>query len=356
MRYTIFLFLLVLAGCLTPAQSPDTTTVWPNPRWVEQESKTEALIIGMHAVDEQVVWASGQAGTFVRTTDGGATWIAGKVAGADSLEFRDVHGIDANIAYLLSAGTGDASRIYKTLDAGTTWSLQYMNEEPEGFFDCMSFWDADRGIAMSDAVDGEFILIKTTDGGATWSRIDPAIVPDAFPGEGSFASSGTCLITRPGGHVWFGTGASGVETRILSSTDYGETWQASSTPIVSDTPSSGTYSLAFWNQNDGLALGGDYARPDTLLPSIAYTEDGGGTWHLTSSFPLKGSVFGSSIVPDMPTPTVVAVAPTGSAYSTDGGHTWARLDTLNYWTVAFAGKNVGWAGGPGGRIAKFLPQ
>ncbi|MEM1093698.1 MAG: hypothetical protein AAGJ10_03765 [Bacteroidota bacterium] len=356
MRSALLLLLFLSTGCVNSESTPDDVAPWLNPRWVAQESGTDALIIGMHAVDDQVVWASGQRGTFVRTTNGGSTWTAGVVPGADSLEFRDVHGITADMAYLLSAGTGDASRIYKTVDAGTTWTLQYMNEEPDGFFDCMSFWDADRGIAMSDAVDGEFILISTADGGATWTRIDPAVVPDAFPGEGSFASSGTCLITMPGGHVWFGTGASGVETRIISSADYGQSWQASGTPLASDTPSSGTYSLAFWDHDHGLALGGDYARRDTLLPSVAFTEDGGKTWQLTASFPLKGSVYGSSTVPGMPTPTVVAVAPTGSAYSYDGGHTWAPLDTLNYWTVAFAGADVGWAGGPNGRIARFSAE
>ncbi|MEM6647928.1 MAG: hypothetical protein AAF730_16915 [Bacteroidota bacterium] len=356
MRCLLLLLVLIMTGCTTPNEAPQEAATWPNPRWVAQESGTDALIIGMHAVDENVVWASGQQGTFVRTTDGGETWDAGVVPDADALEFRDVHGIDASTAYLLSAGTGEASRIYKTTDAGDTWALQYVNDEPEGFFDCMSFWDAERGIAMSDAVDGEFILIATEDGGTTWTRINPAIVPDAFPGEGSFASSGTCLITKPGGHVWFGTGASGVETRIISSADYGQTWQVSGTPLPSDTPSSGTYSLAFWDLDHGLALGGDYARPDTLLPSVAYTEDSGKTWQLTDSFPLKGSVFGSSIVPGMPTPTVVAVAPTGSAYSYDGGHTWATLDTLNYWTVAFAGDDIGWAGGPSGRIVRFAAE
>ncbi|GAB5519655.1 MAG: oxidoreductase [Rhodothermales bacterium] len=356
MRTLLFLLCLGVLGCLSPDDGDSDETTWRNPQWVEQTSGTDALIIGMHALDEMVVWASGQQGTYVRTADGGQTWHAGTVPGADSLEFRDVHGIDANTAYLMSAGTGDASRIYKTMDTGATWDLQFMNDEPEGFFDCMSFWDADRGIAMSDAVNGEFILITTDNGGETWTRIDPTIVPDAFPGEGSFASSGTCLITQPDGNVWFGTGASGIEARIFSSMDYGQTWQVSGTPLATDTPSSGTYSLAFWDLNNGLAFGGDFARPDTLLPSVAYTEDGGETWHLTDSFPLKGSVFGSSIVPDMPTPTVVTVAPTGSAYSIDGGHSWTSLDTLNYWTVAFASPDVGWAAGPGGRIVRFAPE
>ena len=44
------------------------------------------------------------------------------VPGATDLDFRDVHGVDANTAYLLSAGEGEKSRIYKTADGGQTWT------------------------------------------------------------------------------------------------------------------------------------------------------------------------------------------------------------------------------------------
>ena len=55
------------------------------------------------------------------------------MAGAESLEFRDVHAVDAATAYLLSIGSGEQSRIYKTTDAGLTWVLQFTNPEHAGF-------------------------------------------------------------------------------------------------------------------------------------------------------------------------------------------------------------------------------
>ena len=79
----------------------------------------------------------GTEGTYARTTDGGTTWHAGVVPDAGALQFRDVHAVDAETAYLLSIGDGEQSRIYKTTDAGLTWALQFKNPEPEGFFDCM---------------------------------------------------------------------------------------------------------------------------------------------------------------------------------------------------------------------------
>ena len=73
------------------------------------------LLQAVSAVDERIVWVSGRAWTFARTTDGGEHWHAGRVSGADTLEFRDVEAISADTAFLLSAGSGDLSRIYKTV-------------------------------------------------------------------------------------------------------------------------------------------------------------------------------------------------------------------------------------------------
>src|SRR5947199_10482647 len=85
-------------------------------RWVPQNSTTTSSLRGVSAVNAKVVWASGTGGTWLRTTDGGSKWNAARVAGADDLDFRDVHGVDDRTAYLLSIGAGDKSRIYKTVN------------------------------------------------------------------------------------------------------------------------------------------------------------------------------------------------------------------------------------------------
>lgn len=162
-------------------------------QWIPQVSNTTASLRGLSVVDSETAWASGTGGTFLRTTDGGATWSKGTVSGAEKLDFRDVHAVNANTAYLLSIGPGGNSRIYKTNDAGRNWSLQYTEQNPKGFLDCMDFWDAQHGIAAGDSVDGHFHLLTTDDGGAHWAAVDPARLPAAQPGEGGFAASGTCI-------------------------------------------------------------------------------------------------------------------------------------------------------------------
>lgn len=322
------------------------------PAWEVQVADTSISFIGMWVVSEQVVWVSGPRGRWGRTTDGGATWSFGVVPGAESLGFRDVHAFSEREAVLLSIGSGPASRIYVTEDGGESWTLSFANEDQDAFFDCLSFWDRDRGLAFSDSHEGEFTLIRTDDGGTTWSRIDPATVPDARPGEGAFASSGTCVVTRPGGLGWFATGASGVDTRVIRTRDYGATWEEALTPIASDAPASGIFSLAFLDDTLGVAAGGDDGRKGATFDDVALTVDGGRTWTLGGRTGLGGAVYGVSFVPGAPTPTLVVVNPAGSAWSADRGATWARIDSLSYWTVGFAAPGAGWAAGPG-RIARI---
>ena len=147
----LVLGLTQLSGCAPSEIGQQTRPLRLNPVLTAQTSGVEARLIGISPVDENTVWIGGTAGTYARTTDGGTTWHAGVVPDAGALQFRDVHAVDAETAYLLSAGEGEQSRIYKTMDAGLTWALQFINPEPQGFFDCMDFWDAEHGIAFSDS-------------------------------------------------------------------------------------------------------------------------------------------------------------------------------------------------------------
>src|SRR5512133_2438565 len=74
------------------------------PTLTPQNSGTTQSLIAVSPVNSRVVWASGRGGTFVVTTDGGETWRAGVVAGAEALQFRDVQAVSDKVAYLLSIG------------------------------------------------------------------------------------------------------------------------------------------------------------------------------------------------------------------------------------------------------------
>src|SRR5690348_12844236 len=102
-------------------------------QWAPQHSRTSAGLRGLSAADSKVVWASGQKGTYLRTTDGGATWVGRVVPGAESLDFRDVEAFGRDAAILLSSGPGHASRVYRTSDAGAHWTVVLQNEDETGF-------------------------------------------------------------------------------------------------------------------------------------------------------------------------------------------------------------------------------
>ena len=319
------------------------------PALTDQSMRSSVRFQAVSALSGQVAWISGTRGSWARTRDGGKTWQAGMVPGADSLEFRDVQAASADTAWLLASGNGDKSRIYRTVNGGRTWSIQFVSTDQRAFFDCIAFWDARRGLAISDAVEKAFILLRTEDGGETWRRVEG--LPAAVEGEGLFAASGTCLITGPDGRAWFGTGAAQT-ARVGRSLDYGKTWLiAKAAPIVQNTTSSGLTSVAFFDATRGLAVGGDLNVTTERTANVAISQDGGDQWWTGGKLTFPGPAYGVAVVPGRHL-TAVVVGPGGSAWTSDGGGNWQAIDAVNYWSVGFAPDGVGWMVGPNGRIVR----
>jgi photosystem II stability/assembly factor-like uncharacterized protein len=317
-----------------------TTTALSQISRQTQPSHTTENLRGVTAVSQNVAWASGTHGTYLRTTDAGRTWTPAQVPGAESLDFRAVVAFSATEAFLMSAGPGDQSRIYHTADAGQHWQLQFTNPDPTGFFDSMVFWDPSHGIVLGDPIPDEsgkpkFELLITTDG-QTWTPIPPARLPPAIEGEGAFAASNTCLAILPNrivtpspqtlvipseardpgvagtadalasttpptqprkpgeengalapqgfdSNIWFATG--GKAARVFHSPDRGQTWQVFDTPILHGPDSAGIFSIAFRDPTHGVIVGGDYKHPDQDGPNLAFTNDAGKTWTLSQIHP-----------------------------------------------------------------------
>jgi photosystem II stability/assembly factor-like uncharacterized protein len=322
-----------------------------NAQWTAQTSGTTVRFRGVSAVSPTVAWASGDKGTYARTIDGGKSWQAATVPGASELDFRDVDAFDADTAYLLSIGEGEKSRIYKTTDGGKRWELQFKSSRPEAFFDAMAFWDSNHGVAVSDPVGGRFLIISTSDGGKTWKEMLSEGMPAALPGEGAFAASGTCIAVQGKRNVWFGTG--GPEgARVFRSNDGGRTWAVEKTPVLSG-KAAGIFSVTFWNAKQGVVVGGDYTKEGEAKNNVAVTRDGGRTWTLAGGSAPTGYRSCVVFLPGKGTPTLVAVGPSGSDYSTDGGKNWMSISADGYHSASFAGSNSVWAVGEGGRIAMY---
>ena len=321
---------LGLAGCA--ARVPTST-----PTVAVDSVGTDALLIGVGAAGE-AVWAAGSKGTWARSLDGGRTWTTGTVPGADSLQFRDVAAFSAREALLLSIGNGGASRVYTTDDGGATWALRWTNPEPEAFYDCVAFFDRARGFAFSDAVGERIPIIETADGGRTWRNHEGL---RARPGEGGYASSGTCAVAGPDGRGWVVTNGGDGPDRVFRTEDFGRTWVVRPAPVTSADPARGLATLAVRGRTALAGLLGDVDGV-TVLASA----DGGRSWTRAPRTTIP-RVYGVALAPG----GAVAVGPEGLDARAGRG-AWRALTATPFWGITALDDGTFVAVGPRGRVAR----
>ncbi|MFE4593591.1 WD40/YVTN/BNR-like repeat-containing protein [Streptomyces laurentii] len=344
---------LGLAGAvlaLAPAVPAGAHGRTPGPgAWQLTATGTDARFRGLAAVSRSVAWAAGTKGTVLRTTDGGRSWRNVSPAWAGELEFRDVEAFDARRAVALAIGEGEASRVLRTEDGGRTWTESFRNTDPRAFYDCMTFFDSRHGLAMSDPVDGKYRILSTGDGGRSWRVLPDAGMPAAQPGEAGFAASGQCLVSSGSKDVWLATGG-GPAGRVLHSADRGLNWTATETTIPAGDGAKGVFGLAFRDRRHGLAVGGDYRADQASPRAAAVTGDGGRGWTVSATPPFAYRS-GVAWLPHSAS-AALAVGPTGTDLTTDGGRTWRTVDTGSYDTVSCTADGACWAAGEKGRVAR----
>ncbi|WP_353945930.1 oxidoreductase [Streptomyces sp. HUAS MG91] len=356
------LVVTALLGALAWGTGPAGATVPPaadrsdgrfagGPAWHPTDTgRTDVRFRGLAAVDRSAAWLAGTSGIVLRTSDGGRHWHDVSPPAAAGLELRDIEAFDARRAVVLAIGEGDASRILRTDDGGATWTESFRNTDPKAFYDCVAFFDPRHGLAMSDPVDGRFRILSTRDGGRSWSVLPSAGMPPAQSGEAGFAASGQCLVTSGPKDVWLATGG-GASARVLHSADRGRTWTASATTVPAGDPARGVFGLAFRDRTHGIAVGGDYRADQPSPRAAAVTGDAGRTWAPAAAGP-PAYRSGVAWLPHSRS-AALAVGPTGTDLTTDGGRTWRTVDTGSYDTVNCTPDGTCWASGEKGRAARL---
>ena len=311
-------------------------------QWDLENSGTQASLRGIQNVGQGVAWASGANGVVLRSEDFGYLWQQCAIPpDAAKLDFRGIRAWDANHAIVMSSGPGPASRLYETTDGCAHWRLLYTNLETAGFWDAIAFEDQRHGILLGDPVNGRFVILRTSDGGRRWSRDDsPAL--SAGPEEGAFAASNSALTINPDGSIYFA--ASGPDgARIFSLANKSGEWKSSKMPFSHRSNSAGIFSVSFRDPRHGVAVGGDYKRPDQRDDTAAWTSDGGSTWSVSSGLPAG---YRSAVAWDPKLRAWIAVGPNGCDISYDDGNTWKHFDHAGWNALSLP-----WAVGPDGRIA-----
>lgn len=330
-----------------PAAGPESGPTAQRAGWLDVGTGDGEQYRALDAINARVAWVAGEEGGIWRSVDGGRTWGDVSPPRFDGFAFRDIEAQGPRVASVLAIGPGRDSRIFRTLDGGGTWSRTFLNREPTAFFNCMDFWGGGRaGIAVSDPVDGKFRILRTRDRGASWSVVPPRGMPAAVDGEFNFAASGTCLVVKGDRRAYMASG--GAASRVFRSSDRGRTWRVTDAPIPA-AEAGGVFSMAFRTLGAGVLVGGDFTEPEGRARTGITRSGGrsfvaGGRTHgYRSGVAYWANAWG----------VVIAVGPSGSDVSRDGGRTWRTFSRAAYDGVDCTASGACWASGPDGGVARL---
>jgi photosystem II stability/assembly factor-like uncharacterized protein len=307
--------------------------------WQMQNSNFPADIIvtNFSATSELVCWAGGHSiysgilyPGYIRTIDGGNTWICDSIPLIPDGKISEVFAIDADTAYMavFVLTSSNSKGIYKTTNGGTTWTKQNAYLTALYGPGCMHFFDASNGVVIGDPL---LETYTTTNGGQTWNQIRmPPTLTDEYTWVGG------SVIAAHGNSVWFCS-----TKRIFHSTDRGNTWTASPYELQYDFwfPS-----IAF--QDDSIGI---YSRWNwgTFNHIYQKTTDGGVTWDTLSDTVLD-NIDPTCIIHLPGTPATYLVSGgeeagrRGLATTFDSGENWVLWDTVGCLSIGFSSDQSGW--------------
>jgi hypothetical protein len=270
-RILISVFLMIVltacagtAGPIPAEAAAASPTARPEP--VERKVESNGAIFNVaEFLDENNGFAFGnaagyRAGAVMRTGDGGTTWEYNELVLPECTQFCDVHGVDVVDANLIWAGT-DVAFVYVSTDGGRNWTrvsdpgpaaltLPYVSflDAKQGWVgypaevfttrDSGNSWtklvlpDGAQKVAAIDLssssigyiLDGAGRLYKTADGGRTWTAQDltggKAVLVNAELPNAAIRFPDTMH-----GAIVFGLEEDGGRTRLLRTSDGGESWE-----------------------------------------------------------------------------------------------------------------------------------
>ena len=224
----------------------------------------------------------------------------------------------------------------KTLD----FKVVFNDNDSTAFYDALKFTDNNFGLAFSDPSSNQRLNIsQTRNGGSKWIHCnDCKDFPYLEKGESAFAASNT-NIANSGNFIWIATG--GTKSRIYRMKNKNCNWQVFETPFTQGTSSQGIYSIDFFDENFGIAVGGDYTKQSDNINNIATTNNGGQTWQIQSSGQNAGYMTCVKFRPKTNGKEIVAVGDQHISFSSDNGKTWTKIsDEKNLYACEWLDKNT----------------
>jgi len=215
------------------------------------------------------------------------------------------------------------------------------------FYDALKFVDSSFALTFSDPAENNKLNVAISrNGGDKWSTIkDARNLPTLKKGEAAFAASNTNIAAQ-GKYIWIATG--GTKSSIIRMKNRNSAWEIFETPFIQGTATQGIYSIDFYDENFGIAVGGDYSIQKANINNVATTTDGGATWQIQASGKNGGYKTCVKIRPNSQGKDIIAVGDQNIEYSTDYGKTWQTISNernlytcewTDEYTVILAGKN-----------------
>lgn len=301
--------------------------------WKKLQSPVNITLRYLSFVDSLTGWAAGEAGTIIRTTDGGDSW---EVQNSTVQTFiMDILFVDENLGWALTLKDVFPfnSVVLKTTNGGDEWSAENF-PDPSKLIRTIFFFDSLNGF-----VGGSYIA-HTSDGGESWNKaeVDSNMVSNFPVYKFNF-------LNRQFGYACGGRiDVAGV---VWRTTNYGLNWSAQG--ISADE----VFDIFIFDSLNAITLSGD---PEGLFPiADLNTTDAGITWNY-DELPF----FGLSFTIDFRTYNEGWSA---SGYkfllTTNRGETWNEFETPDsavVYDLQFLDARTGYAVGQDGVILKLNPD
>lgn len=288
--------------------------------------------IGCRAItiDGDKVWYAGSMGNYGYISLNGDKNFSGVIA-KDTL-FPELRAIAQTKDHIFILNAGTPALLYKVSKDGKRVDLVYTEEGEKVFYDSMKFRNDKEGIAMGDPTGNCLSVITTADGGETWQKMPCDNLLPVTDGEAAFAASNTNLVVK-GDKTWMISG--GKQSRVFFSKN-GKKWKVYDTPIDQGSDMAGMFSVDFYDDKVGFAVGGNYEQRDKNTGNKILTEDGGKSWKKAGENTGFGYASCVQFVPDSKGNELVTAGPSGIFYSYDRGATWKKiLDETGMHTIRF---------------------
>lgn len=300
--------------------------------WKKLQSPVNITLRYLFFVDSLTGWATGEAGTIIRTTDGGNSW---EVQNSTVQTFiMDIFFVDENLGWALTLKDVFPfnSVVLKTTNGGDEWTAENFPDSSK-LIRTIFFFDSLSGFA------GGSYIAYTSDGGNSWveSNIDSNMVS-------GFPVYKFIFLNRQFGYACGGrTDIAGV---VWRTTNYGLNWSAQG--ISADE----IFDVFIFDSLNAITLSGD---PEGLYPIADLKTTNAGINWLYTELPY----FGLSFTIDFRTYNEGWSA-SGNKFllTTNRGETWSVFETPDsaiVYNVQFTDARTGYAVGENGVILKLDP-